>query len=97
MMSERMILLKGVPIKFRGKDKNGYLFGSHHILKDGSHVIIDEGSWYYGRVYPDTVAQLVGYDKDGNEVYEGDILINQKGIKETAAIWTFDFSKTRLK
>lgn len=89
--------MKGVPIKFRGKDKNGYLFGSHHILKDGSHVIIDEGSWYYGRVYPDTIVQLVGYDKDGNEIYEGDILINQKGIKETAAIWTFDFSKMRLK
>ena len=68
--------MKGVPIKFRGKDKNGYLFGSHHILKDGSHVIIDEGSWYYGRVYSDTIVQLVGYDIDGNEVYEGNVIFD---------------------
>ena len=25
-------------------------------------------------VEPDSVAQLVGYDEDGNEVYEGDLL-----------------------
>lgn len=31
-------------------------------------------------VYPDSVAQLVGYDADGKEVYEGDALVDEEGM-----------------
>ena len=30
-------------------------------------------------VYPESVAQFVGYDKNGNEVYEGDDIISDIG------------------
>lgn len=76
------------PIKFRGriaKDhvenwKHGEIIcGSLMVFADDpiagcTHWIIDEKSKPY-RNYPvdeDSIAQLVGYDRDGNEVYEGD-------------------------
>ena len=76
--------MKGLPIKFRGKDiRNGkYVFG------DLIHGFDDEWKYnenvtriafgngfneiVYVEVDPETVAQLVGYDAEGNEVYEGD-------------------------
>lgn len=78
------------PIKFRGriaKDhvenwKHGeIIYGSLMVFADDpiagcTHWIIDEKSKPY-RNYPvdeDSIAQLVGYDKDGKEVYEGDVL-----------------------
>lgn len=68
--------MKGIPKKFRGRDKNGWLYGSYHVLNDGSAIIIDEGSCFtWSRVYPDSVAQLVGYDIDGNEIYEDDEIV----------------------
>ncbi len=75
-MSERMILLKGIPIKFRGKAENGeYVYGD---LMQGNY---DESAFHIKPrkkrpVYVDknSVAQLVGYDSNGDEVYEGDIV-----------------------
>ena len=69
------------PIKFRGKTFDGQIvFGSYcyENLDDIGeiHSIIDE----HGEeniVDPDTVAQLVGYDANGKEVYEGDRLIEE--------------------
>lgn len=55
----------------------------------GYPVIYDSGKfthWFYRPtedsncpVKPETVTQLVGYDSDGAEVYEGDILVDAYG------------------
>lgn len=77
--------MRKVPIKFRGVDaKTGeMIYGSYHYEKcdDGSIVegIIPE--WNPNieiEIKPDSVAQLVGYDKNGEEVYEGDTVINEQ-------------------
>lgn len=67
--------MKGVPIKFRGKSevtgKTIYGIGVK-IYPDYSAMILD--SLACEDVEENSVAQLVGYDADGNEVYEGDKL-----------------------
>lgn len=56
-------------IKFRGvRMSDGETIYGYYYVRAGD-AYIDE--W---RVEPDTVAQLVGYDNDGEEVYEGDEL-----------------------
>lgn len=71
--------MKGIPIKFRGKAENGeYVYGD---LMQGNY---DESA---PRIKPrkkrpvyvdkNSVVQLVGYDKNGAEVYEGDTIINE--------------------
>ena len=63
--------MKGIPIKFRGKriDGNGYVYGDleHKYSRD---IWID-----CFEVYPESVSQLVGYDVDGKELYEGDEVV----------------------
>ena len=46
--------------------------------------IIENHTWY--EVQSKTVAQLVGYDVDGKEVYEGDTLTDILGNEYTARI-----------
>ena len=91
------------PIKFRGriakdhveKWKRGEIIcGSLMVFADApitgcTHWIIDEKSKPY-RNYPvdeDSIAQLVGYDADGREVYEGDVLIDELEQEYTAEIY----------
>ena len=66
-----------VPIKFRGVDieTGEYRYGCLviHGPFEGKPGIIDSED-YYRAVKPDSVAQLVDYDADGREVYEGDDL-----------------------
>lgn len=61
-------------IKFRGKrvDTGEFVYG------DLAHNF---GEMFVGnrKVDPDSVAQLVGYDKDGREVYETDYIIEYNG------------------
>ncbi len=60
------------PIKFRGRDAYGKLhYGDLWQRTDGM-IIYDHDEHLWQRVHPDSVAQLVGYDCDGKEVYEDD-------------------------
>lgn len=66
--------MKGIPIKFRGKDvdTDRYVYGDF-VQGDYDFMFINNSNIY--RVYPESVAQLIGYDADGNEIYEGDRII----------------------
>lgn len=66
--------MKGIPIKFHGVriDGNGYAYGDLKHENNGRETWID--GW---QVYPYTVAQLICYDYDGAEVYEGDVIVNR--------------------
>ena len=66
-------------IKFRGrglKDKKLY-YGSYvHTMPQSSFPAIIDNGGFYNEVDPDSVAQFVGYDADGKEIYEGDKMIS---------------------
>jgi len=79
------------PIKFRGRNDSGkFVYG------DLTHVagMISIGGWHVDRK---SVAQLVGYDKDGNELYEGDILVDELEQEYTAEIYDRPEKIARLK
>lgn len=79
-------------IKFRGRywNRDGLdaaesqyregemIYGGYALLKNsvgnGDYIVDIHGICYL--VYPDSVAQLVGYDSNGAEIYEGDTLID---------------------
>ena len=70
------------PINFRGKR----VADGEFVYGGFTHV---HPEFYVGgrQVKPDSVAQLVGYDMDGNEVYEGDILVDELEQEYTAEIY----------
>lgn len=82
--------MKGVPIKFRGKDMNGqYVYGllTKKLVRHSgvlSYAIVN-GSFKSSETIPvseDSIAQLVGYDAEGNEVYENDVLQSKLYIED---------------
>ena len=77
-------------IKFRGKglkDKKLY-YGSYvHTMSQSSFPAILDNGGFYNEVDPDSIAQFVGYDVDGNEVYEGDKLVDSKDNEFIAELW----------
>lgn len=69
--------MQNVPIKFRGKcvDSGEYVCGDLIHGEDGICIIINDDRH---RVDENSIVQLVGYDKEGNEIYDGEELITFK-------------------
>ena len=66
-------------IKFRGRDAYGkYRYGFYVECSGISYITENHDG---DEVAPDTVAQLVGYDKNGKEVYEGDTIAGENGYE----------------
>lgn len=73
--------MKGVPIKFRGTSIKTQCIVYGDLMHYGDQVHIryqcDKDDFYdfaSTPVYPDSIVQLVCYDAEGNEVYEGDTI-----------------------
>lgn len=66
-------------IKFRGKTLDGKIVFGYYVptCPMSSFPGIVDDMDYIHAIEPDSIAQLVGHDKDGNEVYEGDILVRE--------------------
>ena len=94
------------PIKFRGRvPDNDKLDGGKIVF--GSLVDYGDGMYRFwinpiggDRNFPieeNSIAQLVGYDKDGREVYEGDTFIVQCGTEITARLFDNITENAKLK
>ena len=78
------------PIKFRGKrsDNGEFVYaklGEIMITQAPGYLTFIPCEAYY--VEADSIAQLVGYDKDGREVYEGDKLDWKNGSGTIRIPW----------
>ena len=86
------------PIKFRGLGIDGetYFYGDLYQRRKevGIHCLEDGGIF---EVKPETVAQLVGYDKDGREVYEGDVVVGRDYETEVKLIPNVVLTNFKLK
>ena len=68
-------------IKFRGiSERTGEFVYGYYVptcpMSSNPGIVDDE---FVHEVKSESVAQLVGYDADGEEVYEGDVLIGEHG------------------
>ena len=85
-------------IKFRGTTtKNKTVYGFLVQLRGQTTFKILDKTMDLWRVRTDTIAQLVGYDCDGREVYEGDILVDELEQEYIAEIYDRPEKIARLK
>ena len=85
-------------IKFRGRDMTGHFVYGLLTKKRIRHS--GEISWAIATgirqsevipVNENSIAQLVGFDSDGREVYEGDILVDENGNETPAMLFALQF------
>jgi len=84
-------------IKFRGKDKESglWVYGSLWVQSEHSILIHSEDGWNI--VCPETVGQFTGlYDKNGKEIYEGDVVEFQFCQTKYKAIVEYDNKNARF-
>ena len=73
------------PIKFRGRDPITGKFVYYDLkVIDGYLGTVTTDDYNY--VQNSSIAQLVGYDKDGKEIYEGDIVVSEYGDEIVARL-----------
>lgn len=89
-------------IKFRGYDvENGdYVYGEFGVGATSNEPVIyfydrDAQQWVGATVDPESVAQLCGYDSNGDEIYEGDQVSYDGGTQGLlAALFPSEFFST---
>lgn len=88
--------MKKIPIKFRGIEdiKDGkYVYGDYVTRATGCAIRVKTSAnlfnlhEYEVAVKPETVAQLIGYDVDDKEIYEGDTVFDADNNAVIAALY----------
>lgn len=84
-------------LKFRGlrKDGAGWIYGFFYKIRDKSYILNEKLSLegfvmldVIIEVIPETVGQLIGETKDGNILFEHDIIMNGESIRFIEFRWS---------
>ena len=78
------------PIKFRGREffSKKFIFGQTIRQTDDGFDMWSGDDW----AHCTDLVQLVGFDENGREVYEGDVLVDNNGCKMPAMLFALQFS-----